>query len=42
MRNLRKLLQLLKDHKLFAKFSNCKVCLTVVAFLEHIVSSVGI
>ena len=42
MSNLRIVLQLLKDHKLFAKFSNSKVCITFVAFLGHIVSTVGI
>ena len=35
-------MQLLKDHKLFSMFTNCKVWKRLVAFLVHIVSSVGI
>ena len=37
MSDLRIVLQLLKDDKLFAKFSKCKVLLILVAILVHIV-----
>ena len=40
--NLRIVLQTLKDRHLFAKFSKCEFWLQSVAFLGHIVSSVGI
>ena len=42
MSHLRIVLQLLKNHKLFSKFRNCKVWLRLVAFLVHIVSSLVI
>ena len=31
-------LQTLRDHQVFAKFSKCKFCLRSVAFLGHIIS----
>ncbi|WMV09710.1 hypothetical protein MTR67_003095 [Solanum verrucosum] len=37
--HLRIVLQVLKDHKVFAKFSQCELCLMYVAFHGHIVSS---
>ena len=37
--HLRIVLQTLKDHQLFAKFSKCEFWLQSVAFLGHIVSS---
>ena len=40
--HLRIVLQTLKDHQLFAKFSKCEFWLQSIAFLEHIVSSEGI
>ncbi|KAH0655603.1 hypothetical protein KY285_030485 [Solanum tuberosum] len=40
--HLRIVLQVLKDHQLFAKFSKCEFWLRSVAFLGHIVSSKGI
>jgi len=40
--HLRIVLQILKDQKLFAKFSKCEFWLRSVAFLGHIVSSSGI
>jgi len=42
MKHLRLVLQFLKDHQLYAKFSKCKFWLRSVPFLGHIVSSVGI
>ena len=42
MGHLRVVLQVLKEHKLFAKHSNCKFWLWSVAYLGHIVSSEGI
>jgi len=42
MKHLRLVLQVLKDYQLYAKFSKCKFWLRSVAFLGHIVSSVGI
>ncbi|WMV46041.1 hypothetical protein MTR67_039426 [Solanum verrucosum] len=42
MDNLRILLQVLQDHQLYAKFSKCEFWLRTVAFLGHIVSSMGI
>ena len=35
-------LQTLKDHELYAKFSKCEFWLNVISFLGHIVSSEGI
>lgn len=42
MSHLRIVLQVHKDHKLFAKFRKCEFWLRSVAFLGQIVSSVGI
>ena len=36
------MLQLLRDHQLYAKFSKCKFWLTEVRFLGHVVSSSGV
>ena len=35
--HLRIVIQTLKNHKLYAKFSKCEFCLTHVAFLRHII-----
>ena len=35
-------LQLLRDHQLYAKFSKCKFWLTKVIFLGHVVSASGV
>ena len=35
-------LQLLRDHQLYAKFSKCKFWLTEVGFLGHVVSALGV
>ena len=40
--HLRTVLQTLRDHKLFAKFSKCEFWLRSVAFLGHIITSEGI
>ena len=40
--HLRIVLQLLRDHQLYAKFSKCKFWLTEVRFLEHVVSTSGV
>ncbi|XP_073279504.1 uncharacterized protein [Primulina huaijiensis] len=40
--HLRTFLQVLRSHKLFAKFNNCEFWLEKVAFLGHIISSSGI
>ncbi|KAH0695863.1 hypothetical protein KY289_013345 [Solanum tuberosum] len=40
--HLRMVLQVLKDQRLYAKFSKCEFWLRSVAFLDHIVSSEGI
>ncbi|WMV58212.1 hypothetical protein MTR67_051597 [Solanum verrucosum] len=42
VKHLRLVLQVLKDHQLYAKFSRCEFWLRSIAFLGHIVSSVGI
>ncbi|KAH0727836.1 hypothetical protein KY290_003558 [Solanum tuberosum] len=42
MKYLRIVLQVLKDHQLYAKFSKCEFWLRSIAFLSHIVSSKGI
>ncbi|WMV46412.1 hypothetical protein MTR67_039797 [Solanum verrucosum] len=42
MNHLRIVLQVLKDHQLYAKFSKCEFWLRSVSFLCHIVSSEGI
>lgn len=40
--HLRIVLQTLRDHQLYAKFSKCEFLLDLVAFLGHVVSSKGI
>ena len=40
--HLRVVLQLLRDHQLYAKFSKCEFWLTKVRFLGHIVSALGV
>ena len=40
--HLRIVLQLLRDHQLYAKFSNCEFWFTEVRFLGHMVSSSGV
>ena len=40
--NLRIVLQALKDHQLYAKFSKCEFWLTEVRFLGHVVSASGV
>ena len=40
--HLRIVLQLLRDHKLYAKFSKCEFWLTEVRFLGHVVSASGV
>ncbi|KAL4310650.1 hypothetical protein GQ457_01G020540 [Hibiscus cannabinus] len=40
--HLRIVLQTLRDHQLYAKFSKCEFCLSEVAFLGHIISANGI
>ncbi|XP_049392405.1 uncharacterized protein LOC125856809 [Solanum stenotomum] len=40
--HLRQVLQILRDRKLYAKFSNCEFWLRSVAFLGHIVSDEGV
>ncbi|WMV43428.1 hypothetical protein MTR67_036813 [Solanum verrucosum] len=42
MDHLRIVLQILKDHQLYAKFSKCEFWLKSIAFLGHIVSNMGI
>ncbi|KAH0737964.1 hypothetical protein KY290_036669 [Solanum tuberosum] len=42
MKHLRIMLQVLKDHQLYAKFSKCEFWLRSVAFLGHIVLGMGI
>ena len=39
--HLRIVLQLLRDHQLYAKFTNCEFWLTEVRFLGHVVSALG-
>ena len=39
--HLRIVLQLLRDHKLYAKFSKCEFWLTKMRFLRHVVSASG-
>ena len=38
----RVVLQILRDHQLYAKFSKCKFWLTKVRFLGHVVSASGV
>ena len=40
--HLRIVLQLLRDHQLYAKFSKCEFLLTEVRFLGHVVSASGV
>ena len=40
--HLRIILQLLRDHQLYAKFSKCKFWLTEGRFLGHVVSAPGV
>ena len=40
--HLRIVLQLLRDHQLYAKFSKCEFWLTEVRFLGHVVSALGV
>jgi hypothetical protein len=42
MRHLRVILQSLRDHQLYAKFSKCAFWLKEVPFLRHIISAEGI
>ena len=37
--HLRIVLQVLRDHQLYVKFSKCEFCLTEVKFLGHVVSA---
>ena len=39
---MRIFLQLLRDHKLYAKFNKCKFLLTEVRFLGYVVSASGV
>ena len=41
-KHLRVVLQTLRDHRLYAKFSKCEFWLEQVAFLGHVVSKNGI
>ena len=40
--HLRVVLQLLRDHQLYAKFSKCEFLLTEVIFLRHVMSASGV
>ena len=40
--HLRIVLQLLRDHYFYVKFSNCEFCLAEVGFLGHVVSASGV
>ena len=40
--HLRIVLQVLRDHQLYAKFSKCESWLTEVKFLGHVVSALGV
>ena len=40
--HLRVILQTLRDHQLYAKFSKCEFWLTEVGFLGHVVSALGV
>ena len=40
--HLRILLQLLRDHQLYTKFSKCEFCLTEVRFLGHVALASGV
>jgi hypothetical protein len=39
--HLRKILELLRQHKLYAKMSKCAFCLLAVEYLGHFLSDVG-
>ena len=39
---MRVVLQLLRDHQLYAKFYKCKFWLIEVRFLGHVVSAIGV
>ena len=39
---MRIVLQLLRDHQLYAKFSKCEFWLTEVRFFRHVVSASGL
>ena len=41
MRHWRVVLQVLKEHQIFAKYRKCEFRLRAVAFLGHIISSEG-
>ena len=40
--HLRVVLQVLRDHKLYAKFSKCEFWLTEMKFLRHVVLALGV
>ena len=40
--HLRKTLQVLREHQLYAKFSKCEVWLRLVTFLGHVVTDHGV
>ena len=40
--HLRIVIQALRDHRLYAKFSKCEFWLTEVRFLGHVVSASGV
>ena len=40
--HLRIILQILRDHQLYAKFSKCEFWLVEVRFLRHVVSASGV
>ena len=40
--HLRIVLQTLRDHKLYAKFSKCEFWLSQISFLGHIISKDGV
>ena len=40
--HFRIILQTLREHQLYAKFSKCEFCLTEVRFLGHVVSALGV
>ena len=40
--NLRVVLQILRDHQLYAKFNKCEFWLTGVKFLGHVLSASGV
>ena len=40
--HLRTILQILREHQLYAKFSKCQFWLDKVAFLGHVISAKGV